>query len=278
MTYNHSGKLDLNKNIFSIPSYFIGLISSPCISLCAMCRILMHLTLDSKVLLDFDHVKNSLEADDESRLAPSSFISYKSHIGLQLDVAAFVVMSFSYDILFFLPSYDHKIWICFKKRSRFFCRRTYFVIFCKNILFASIASLDFGFCALNFYCRYYYYYISLYSTWNYVIFLFRLLALSFWLNGVQYNNFLCIPRDPQTIIKCSHLKQCVMFHTSFVFQEDIKIANVTIFVNPYTQPDEEEKKDNAKEKNAKDGDNVCSIICELSLADYFSHFCKVFVN
>lgn len=39
--------------------------------------------LDTKVLLDFDHVKNSLKVDDEGMLAPSSFMNYKSHIGIE---------------------------------------------------------------------------------------------------------------------------------------------------------------------------------------------------
>ncbi|KAG5089679.1 hypothetical protein JHK86_002291 [Glycine max] len=37
--------------------------------------------------------------------------------------------------------------------------------------------------------------------------------------------------------------------------EEIKITSVTIFVNPYTEPDEGEEQDNAKEKNAEDEDN-----------------------
>lgn len=38
-------------------------------------------------------------------------------------------------------------------------------------------------------------------------------------------------------------------------QEDIKITSVTIFVNPYTEPDEEEEKANDENK-AEDGENV----------------------
>ncbi|KAL2348309.1 hypothetical protein Fmac_002309 [Flemingia macrophylla] len=61
--------------------------------------------LDSKVLLDFDHVKNSLKVDDEGMLAPLSFVSYESHIVMNCDVSAFVgVISISYDIKFFVPS------------------------------------------------------------------------------------------------------------------------------------------------------------------------------
>ncbi|CAJ1929278.1 unnamed protein product [Sphenostylis stenocarpa] len=37
--------------------------------------------------------------------------------------------------------------------------------------------------------------------------------------------------------------------------EEIKITSVTIFVNPYTEPDEGEEHDNAKEKNVDDEDN-----------------------
>ncbi|KAK7367623.1 hypothetical protein VNO80_09638 [Phaseolus coccineus] len=37
--------------------------------------------------------------------------------------------------------------------------------------------------------------------------------------------------------------------------EEIKITSVTIFVNPYTEPDEGEEKDKAKEKNLEDEDN-----------------------
>lgn len=47
--------------------------------------------LDSKVLLDFDHVKNSLKIDDEGMLqhAATSFVSYKFLVVHY--VAAFVV-------------------------------------------------------------------------------------------------------------------------------------------------------------------------------------------
>lgn len=58
----------------------------------------------------------------------------------------------------------------------------------------------------------------------------------------------------------SHFKQCVMFHTFFILQEEIKITSVTIFVNPYTEPDEGEEQDKAKEKNLEDEDNVMSMI------------------
>lgn len=52
-------------------------------------------------------------------------------------------------------------------------------------------------------------------------------------------------------------------------QEEIKITGVTVFVNPYTEPDEEEEQNNAKEKNADDEENVCSRIFEISLICYF---------
>jgi len=39
--------------------------------------------LDDRVLLDFDHVKNDLKVDDEGMLAHLSYVSYKSHIGLE---------------------------------------------------------------------------------------------------------------------------------------------------------------------------------------------------
>lgn len=53
-------------------------------------------------------------------------------------------------------------------------------------------------------------------------------------------------------------------------QEEIKITSVTVFVNPYTEPDEEEEQDNAKEKNTEDEENVCSRIFEISLVGFFS--------
>lgn len=48
-------------------------------------------------------------------------------------------------------------------------------------------------------------------------------------------------------------------------QDEIKITGVTTFVNPYTEPDEEEEQANAKEKNANDEENVCSLIFETPL-------------
>ena len=47
--------------------------------------------LDKKVLLEFDHIKNSLKVDDEGMLQPegSSFVNYKS---LDDDVAVFIVI------------------------------------------------------------------------------------------------------------------------------------------------------------------------------------------
>lgn len=40
------------------------------------------------------------------------------------------------------------------------------------------------------------------------------------------------------------------------FQEEIKINKVTIFVNPYAEPDEEEEEEKSKENKAEDEDNV----------------------
>lgn len=59
--------------------------------------------LDSKVLLDFDHVKNSLKVDDEGMLQPAapSFFNYKSLV--DHDVTAFVVViSTGFDTVGFL--------------------------------------------------------------------------------------------------------------------------------------------------------------------------------
>lgn len=40
-------------------------------------------------------------------------------------------------------------------------------------------------------------------------------------------------------------------------QEEIKITGVTVFVNPYSEPDEEEEEEKAKdEKNVEDEENV----------------------
>lgn len=42
-------------------------------------------------------------------------------------------------------------------------------------------------------------------------------------------------------------------------QEEIKITSVTVFVNPYSEPDEEEAEEKAKdEKNINDEENVSS--------------------
>lgn len=61
-------------------------------------------------------------------------------------------------------------------------------------------------------------------------------------------------------------------HFFFCLQEEIKITSVTVFVNPYTEPDEEEEQDNAKEKNTEDEENVCSRIFEISLVGFFFLF------
>lgn len=48
----------------------------------------------------------------------------------------------------------------------------------------------------------------------------------------------------------------------FCFQEEIKITGVTVFVNPYTEPDEEEEKakeEEEKNKNAEEDNVICCI-------------------
>ena len=40
-------------------------------------------------------------------------------------------------------------------------------------------------------------------------------------------------------------------------QEEIKITSVTVFVNPYSEPDEEEENKQKDEKNVEDEENVC---------------------
>lgn len=54
----------------------------------------------------------------------------------------------------------------------------------------------------------------------------------------------------------------IYIYIYFGLQEEIKITSVTIFVNPYTEPDDEEEQENAEEKIAEDEDNVCSRISE----------------
>ena len=53
--------------------------------------------------------------------------------------------------------------------------------------------------------------------------------------------------------------QCLIFfffHLQ-ILQEEIKITSVTVFVNPYTELDEEEEQEKAKnEKDIEDGENV----------------------
>lgn len=39
-------------------------------------------------------------------------------------------------------------------------------------------------------------------------------------------------------------------------QEEIKITGVTVFINPYSEPDEEEEEKAKEEKNAEDEDKV----------------------
>lgn len=45
--------------------------------------------------------------------------------------------------------------------------------------------------------------------------------------------------------------------TSYLVQEEIKITSVTVFVNPYSEPDEEEEEKQKDEKNVEDEENVC---------------------
>ena len=47
-----------------------------------------------------------------------------------------------------------------------------------------------------------------------------------------------------------------VFSTIVSLQEDVKITSVTVFVNPYTEPDEEDEQEKAKDKNADDEENV----------------------
>lgn len=43
----------------------------------------------------------------------------------------------------------------------------------------------------------------------------------------------------------------------FLIQEEIKINSITVFVNPYTEPDEEDEQEDAKdEKATEDEENV----------------------
>lgn len=44
-------------------------------------------------------------------------------------------------------------------------------------------------------------------------------------------------------------------HLILLVQEEIKITSVTVFVNPYSEPDEEEEKQK-DEKNVEDEENV----------------------
>lgn len=62
----------------------------------------------------------------------------------------------------------------------------------------------------------------------------------------------------------SGLKQSIVLdHRSIILQEEVKITGVTVFVNPYTEPDEEEEKEEAKnEKEVKDEEKVRLIFLE----------------
>lgn len=65
--------------------------------------------LDSKVLLDFDHVKNSLKVDDEGMLAHSFLTAINFVLVVNLDVAAFVVaLNISYDTFRFFSLQNYR--------------------------------------------------------------------------------------------------------------------------------------------------------------------------
>lgn len=56
-------------------------------------------------------------------------------------------------------------------------------------------------------------------------------------------------------------------------QEEIKITSITVFVNPYTEPDEEEEKEKAKdEKNADDEENVSFKSFDLRVLTFFGFY------
>lgn len=64
-------------------------------------------------------------------------------------------------------------------------------------------------------------------------------------------------------------------------QEEIKITSVTVFVNPYTEPDEEDEEEKAKaEKTIDDEDKVSSIHClVLQLtAILLAGYCELLLN
>lgn len=47
-----------------------------------------------------------------------------------------------------------------------------------------------------------------------------------------------------------------MFTLISLVQEEIKITGITVFVNPYSEPDEEEEEKAKDEKNVDDEENV----------------------
>lgn len=56
-------------------------------------------------------------------------------------------------------------------------------------------------------------------------------------------------------------------------QEEIKITGITVFVNPYTEPDEEEEKEKAKdEKNADDEENVSFKSFDMRILAFFGFY------
>ncbi len=56
---------------------------------------------------------------------------------------------------------------------------------------------------------------------------------------------------------CSYCK-CTYFVFTLIslVQEEIKITGITVFVNPYSEPDEEEEEKAKDEKNVDDEENV----------------------
>jgi hypothetical protein len=56
---------------------------------------------------------------------------------------------------------------------------------------------------------------------------------------------------------CNYCK-CTYFVFTLIslVQEEIKITGITVFVNPYSEPDEEEEEKAKDEKNVDDEENV----------------------
>ncbi|GFZ18826.1 plant U-box 49 [Actinidia rufa] len=81
---------------------------------------------------------------------------------------------------------------------------------------------------------------------------FKLQAYSVWWSRRWFDDPFCNGKV------CVRLKKAVVlkkFRTNFI-QEEIKITGVTVFVNPYTEPDEEDEQEKAKNENkAEEEDN-----------------------